>query len=185
MGAADMALRTDTLLSDQMEVLEYWDSLKAGERIPRRADFKPGNILRRLPLVSLVDVSFDASRFRFRLTGTGLRDVFGGDLTGRHLDDLALGDQYDHWHGVYRHVARTGEPAQGFTPLTWRGKPGVIQAWLRLPLADANGVVNVILGYDRFIPIERNLNRLRPKGEASGSVATLPIRPAPRLTAPM
>jgi hypothetical protein len=157
MGAVDMSLRTDILLSDQMEVLEYWESLKNGARIPRHADFRPGRILRRLPLVSLVDASFDASRFRFRLTGTGLRDVFGSDLTGRHLDELALGAQYDHWYDVYRHVARNGEPAQGFTPLLWRDKPGVVQAWLRLPLADANGAVSMILGYDRFIPVERSL----------------------------
>ena len=166
MSAGDMSLRPDTLLSDQVEVLDYWDSLKNGERIPRRANFRPGRILRRLPLVSLIDVSFDASRFRFRLVGTGLRDVFGGELTGRHLDELALGQQLDLWHGVYRHVARTGEPAQGFTPLLWRDRPGVIQAWLRLPLADENGVVNVILGYDRFIPIERTLGRGRDKAPA-------------------
>jgi hypothetical protein len=108
--------------------------------------------------------------------------VFGSDLTGKHLDELALGTQYDHWYDVYRHVARTGEPAQGFTPLLWRDRPGVVQAWLRLPLADDNGAVSVILGYDRFIPIERSLagrdSKRLPALAARPSVLSRAVTPA-------
>lgn len=155
MKTTDIAVREDALLADQREVFEYWTSLRDGDRLPARTDFKPARIVRRLPMVSLVDVAFDASRFRFRLAGTGLRDMFGEELTGRYLDQVPFGSQFDHWHDIYRDVARSRAPAQGFTPLLWRDRPGTVQAWLRLPFADENGVVNVILGYDRFLPVER------------------------------
>lgn len=166
MGLIDVSLRMDAMLSDQREVFEYWSSLRRGREMPQRLDFQPRKLLKRLPFLSLVDVSFDASRFRFRLAGTGLRDVFGEEVTGRHLDDLPLGSQFDHWHAVYRAVARTAQPGQGFTPLLWRDRPSIIQAWLRLPMADEDGKVCVVLGYDRFVPLERATTRPTPDGEA-------------------
>ena len=178
MESEDVALREDALLADQREVYDYWLSLKSRDRLPTRADFKPGRIVRRLPTVSLVEAAFDASRFRFRLAGTGLRETYGTDLTGLYLHEVPLGVQADHWYDIYRHVARTRQPAQGYTPLLWRDRPGVVQAWLRLPFADDHGVVNVILGYDRFLPIERISGRA-----ARGMESRPPVAPLPRFNA--
>lgn len=156
MDLDSFGLREDTLLADQREVFEYWTSLKRdADGLPARADFKPARIVRRLPHVSLIDVAFDAARFRFRLAGTGLRDIFGEELTGKDLSQMPFGGHAQGWYEVYRQVARERRPAQGYTPLTWRDRPSMVQAWLRLPFADESGAVNVILGYDRFLPIEK------------------------------
>lgn len=180
MISTEASLREDALLADQKEVFSYWASLKNGRALPLRADFKPAKIVRRLPTVSLVDVSFDCSRFRFRLAGTGLRDIFGEEVTGRYLDQIALGPQQAEWHDIYRHVARTGEPAHGLTPLTWRDRPGMAQAWLRLPFADEAGTVNVVLGYDRFLPMDRLSPRTAERASISAGVApSLGAEPAP------
>jgi hypothetical protein len=61
---------------------------------------------------------------------------------------------------MYRDVARKGEPACGFTTLAWLGRPNIVQAWLRLPLiGGSEGSVTTILGYDRFIAVERKTLR--------------------------
>jgi hypothetical protein len=160
MNAIDLPLKSDAMLPDQREVLDYWSSLKSMAALPARGDFKPGRLQKRLPYISLVDVSADAARFRFRLAGTGLRDALGVELTGRSLDQIPLGHQHDLWASIYRDVARSGRPASGFTTLAWLGRPNIVQAWLRLPMTGGSeGCVTTILGYDRFIPVERKTLR--------------------------
>jgi hypothetical protein len=160
MNAIDVTLKSDSMLPDQREVLEYWVSLRRNRIVPARSDFHPGKLQKRLPFISLVDVSADAARFRFRVAGTGLRDTFGMELTGRHLEDVPLGEQRPLWQAMYRDVARCAEPASGFTTLAWLGRPNVVQAWLRLPMTgDGEGGVTSILGYDRFIVVERKTLR--------------------------
>ncbi|MFT3809300.1 MAG: PAS domain-containing protein [Micropepsaceae bacterium] len=161
MGSFQGLLETDAMLGDQREVYEYWLRLKRGEEIPARCDFSPAAIVRRLPMVSLIDVGLCARRFRFRLAGTGLRQVFGEELTGRYLNDIAFGEQAAFWREIYDGIADDAAPAQGYTKLAWREKPAVLQAWLRLPLAGPDGRVTTILGYDRFLPMERMTARPR------------------------
>lgn len=159
MGAMGFSLQADAMLADQREVLAYWTSLKRGAALPCRKDFRPGALLRRLPTMSLVDVGAGDDSFRFRLAGTGLRDAFGEELTGRALGEIAFGPQLEDWQSIYAYVAASAAPANGFLPLLWRDRPGVVQAWLRLPFADTDGRVNMILGYDRFLPLERSAQR--------------------------
>lgn len=160
MNAIDMTLKSDSMLPDQREVLRYWSSLRTGNMLPFRGDFKPARLQKRLPYLSLVDASADAARFRFRLAGTGLRDALGIELTGRYLEQIPLGEQHGLWFAMYRDVARTGEAACGFTTLAWLGRPNIVQAWLRLPMTgDSEGGVTTILGYDRFIAVERKTLR--------------------------
>ena len=161
MGSFQGLLETDAMLGDQREVYDYWLRLKGGDDMPARSDFRPAAIVRRLPMVSLIDVTDCARRFRFRLAGTGLRQVFGEELTGRYLSDIAFDEQADFWRGVYDGVADDAAPAQGYTKLAWRDRPTVLQAWLRLPLAGSDGTVSTILGYDRFLPMERLVARPR------------------------
>jgi len=161
MGSIQGTLQTDAMLGDQREVYEYWLNQRGAAAMPSRCGFRPSGIVRRLPMVSLVEVLNDPRRYRFRLAGTGLRDVFGEELTGRCLADIGFGEQMDFWRDVYDSVAQSGEPAQGYTKLAWRNKPTMIQAWLRLPLAGPDGEVSTILGYDRFLPMERMVARPR------------------------
>lgn len=173
MASFQGTLQTDAMLGDQREVYEYWLKLRGAAAMPARCDFRPAGIIRRLPMVSLVDVSDCARRYRFRLAGTGLRDVFGEELTGRFLSDIGFGEQMEFWRDVYDGVTESAEPAQGYTKLAWRNKPTMIQAWLRLPLAGPDGKVSTVLGYDRFLPMERMVSRPRahlPSHEMAAAV---------------
>ena len=168
MGALRISLRSDDMLNDQREVLDYWESLKKGAALPRRADFKPAAIVRRLPTVSLVDVDLSGERFRYRLAGTGLREAFSHDLTGRPLE-------HEEWRAIYRDIAASATPANGYMPLLRKDRPSLVQAWLRLPLAGEDGRVTTILGYDRFIPLQRKPQTIPPGDLPSweGAIAAL------------
>ena len=104
-------------------------------------------------------------RLRVRLAGTRLRDYLGIETTGRCLDEFDLGDQRLYWDTAYREVVEAGRPAQGVVPMTpWR-QPHIFQFWLRLPLADDQGRVVMVLGHDAFLQSE--------KAQALASRATL------------
>lgn len=171
MGSFHGDLQTDAMLGDQREVYEYWLKLRGTGEMPARCEFRPAAIVRRLPMVSLVEISSCNRRFRFRLAGTGLRDVFGEELTGRYLTDIAFGEQTDFWREVYDDVAGSAAPAQGYTRIAWRERPPVVQAWLRLPLAGPDGKVSTILGYDRFLPMERMGVRTRQDAQREMALA--------------
>ena len=161
MGSFQGLLETDAMLGDQREVYEYWLRLKRDGDVPARSDFRPAAIVRRLPMVSLIDVSACKRQFRFRLAGTGLRTVFGEELTGRAVNEFGFGEQSAFWRDIYEGIADDAAPAQGYTKLVWRDRPAVLQAWLRLPLAGADGEISTILGYDRFLPMQRMTARPR------------------------
>ncbi len=57
-----------------------------------RADFDPLEMPRLLSSIILVDVENDGAKFRIRLVGTKIVDMFGSDYTGKYLDDIDFGD---------------------------------------------------------------------------------------------
>jgi hypothetical protein len=73
---------------DLIEVLDYWE-WKRGQRFaPSRADIEPLDLIRALPRITLADVLSDQSGFRYRLSGTGISDIHGEELTGLAPLDL-------------------------------------------------------------------------------------------------
>ncbi|HXZ01096.1 MAG TPA: PAS domain-containing protein [Stellaceae bacterium] len=69
-------------------ILEYWRSIRPAEdRLPGRQHVMPDDLAELLPWLWLVDVQREPLRFRYRLIGTGHREVVGADLTGKWLDE--------------------------------------------------------------------------------------------------
>src|SRR5436190_8237553 len=72
------------------EAIAYWRRIRpdAGQ-LPGRQHFDPLEIPRLLPFLGLADVIYTpAPRFRVRLIGTRLVDIFGGGVVGNYLDEL-------------------------------------------------------------------------------------------------
>lgn len=69
-------------------VLGYWRSIHpAPDRLPGRQHVEPTLLSDVLRWIWLVDVQRAPMRFRYRLVGTGHREVIGKDLTGRWIDE--------------------------------------------------------------------------------------------------
>ncbi len=135
------------------EMIAYWASRRAGGRLPSRAAIDPGHIQRRLPTICLIDVCLTDIRgeprdYRLRLAGTGLYDVYGGEITGRLIEEIFPASAALYWRGALDEVVQARGPRSGAHNLAWRGAPHLTVHWLRLPLAADGERVDMILGYD-------------------------------------
>ena len=74
---------------DLVLALEYWGRLCDGRRLPPREALDPADIKPLLPRVMLVDVlPGKPPRFRYRLSGTAICNVHGGDLKDLFPEDM-------------------------------------------------------------------------------------------------
>jgi len=137
------------------ELYAYWAGLRHGPKLPGRDDIRPEDFKRLLPTVSLIDVRRDPLDFRLRLAGTGLYSVYGREITGRTLDEVYNSAAAEYWRHELAKIVEDRRPAVGVHSLSWRGASHISILWLRLPLA-SNGVdVDMILGYDAVVGMQR------------------------------
>ena len=151
------------------QVFAYWASLRAGGRLPSRAQIDPHHLKQLLPTVSLIDVVRDeidgapAVGYRQRLAGTGLYSVYGREITGRSLEEVYAGDEAGYWREQLDKVVAEARPLVGCQ--TVRSRPGAACSilWIRLPLASDGESVDMILGYDAPLgaPISRMTSGIR------------------------
>lgn len=131
------------------EMFSYWASRRTPGRIPGRAQIDPRDFKRHLPTVSLIDVRRgNRPEYRLRLAGTGLYRVYGGEITGKSLEDVYAEPASDYWRAELDRVVETRRPAAGVHSFAWRGAAHLSIMWLRLPLASDGREVDMILGYD-------------------------------------
>jgi hypothetical protein len=70
---------------------DYWARKRGHRFAPARADIDPLEITAILPRIMLADVEQDSegrTGFRYRLSGTGIGEIHGVELTGRRPGDL-------------------------------------------------------------------------------------------------
>ncbi len=134
----------------QEEIYALWSAKRGPGRLPGRAQIDPGDFKRHLPTISLIDVRPGAGRaeYRLRLAGTGLYRVYGGEITGKRLDEVYDEPARGYWRAELDKVVETRRPAVGVHSLAWRGATHLSLMWLRLPLASDGREVDMILGYD-------------------------------------
>jgi PAS domain S-box-containing protein len=125
-----------------------WTRLRGDRPLPQRGDFDLRTMLRWAPHLSIA-TAMPAGRFQFRLFGTDLARVYGQDLTGRFLDELAPRDLWSVITLHYQEVVRTLQPL--FAPISVaNGRWYSEISRLLLPLAvDGDGAtVSFIMGCD-------------------------------------
>ena len=131
-------------------MFSYWAGLRRRGALPARRDLDPGCIKRLLPTVSLTQVVGE-NDYRLRLAGTGLYGIYGGEITGRRLEDVYNADAASYWRGELDQVVADRRPRAGHHSMAWRGASHMTLLWLRLPLATNGKDVDVILGYDAVL----------------------------------
>jgi len=84
----------------------YWLAKKGEALAPPRSAIRPEEIVALLPNLALIDVVGDPPRFRVRLFGTALATAYGGDITGKFVDEVDFdaigGDVIAHMMTVVR-----------------------------------------------------------------------------------
>jgi hypothetical protein len=130
----------------------YWQRKLAGRRMPARSDIDPLDLKSILPNLILLDVRMNPLDFRFRVAGTRTYDIFGVDLTGQSVRDLAPPSLSDAIWASLEAMTRDGLPQH--VHLEFATANGYARSYrvLRLPLGDDGATVDRILvatGYQR------------------------------------
>jgi len=151
----ELAFKAQLVIPEQRQIFDYWMSRTKEGQLPSRGDINPCDFPRLLPLISLIDVDLVHKRFRVRLAGTQLREHYGRDITGIHLDEVDYGTKTDYWLSAFHRVAYEGRPAQGIVRGCGEDKQHLAQFWIKLPLSEDGKNVSMILSYDVFLPVSQ------------------------------
>jgi len=146
--SSELAFRAQLVMSEQREVYDTWRWAANGRRMPARADLDPATMRHLLPGISILDVGARFDALRYRLAGTRLHDIYGGEVTGQSVFELRLGPKRRYWQAAYRRVVEERMPMQGAVKGPVAGRDHVVLFWLRLPLSEDGETVSKILCHD-------------------------------------
>ncbi len=163
MGESELAFRAQLVIPEQKTLYDYWCNRSGPGAIPGRGDISPAGFPALLPTISLLDVEHTTDRYKVRLAGTGLRDIYSHELTGRYLDEFYMGCKSDYWLSVCHRLVERRRPAQGAVQMSFKSREQMVQFWLRLPLSGDGERVNMILCYDVFLSVQKARRLTRQK----------------------
>ncbi|WP_300302655.1 PAS domain-containing protein [Ferrovibrio sp.] len=128
----------------------YWCSRRHGRPVPERQDIDPLDMPRTLlPHLLLVELEGELPRIRYRLIGTGIRERYGEDFTGRYLDEVCGPHYRDLLQDIYGRMRDHARPI--YLESLFRFAPDMIAKSCRLylPLAQ-NGRITMALAGQTF-----------------------------------
>ncbi len=134
--------------SGQQKVLEAWRKRLCGRSFITCGEIDIPAINRELAYISVL--SCEDGRFRFRLAGTGLHQVFGGEARGKAADDIEACRGGLMWGELATRALLRAIPVSGAERLM----DGSIHFWLRLPMSSDGSEVDMVLCHDRYLPAE-------------------------------
>lgn len=71
-----------------VELRLYWTGKRGDREMPARQDIDPADFKSLLPSVLLVDISYSPLRFRYRVFGTALVELYRREMTGKFVDAI-------------------------------------------------------------------------------------------------
>lgn len=139
----------------QRLLIAHWYACRASDGTVARDAIDPGIVRSTLACLSVVEVD-EGGEGRFRIAGSRLRDIFGMDVRGRRVAEIAGAHGECYALGLTSAVER-GLPVGGVIETASR-----LHAWLRLPVADDYGALTMVICHDELI---QNRRALLPAGE--------------------
>lgn len=151
--APTAASRADALAYPNAAALfTYWEDLPSAPR-PRWADVDLMAISKTAPNIFVVDVlrGDGPLDFRFRYLGTRNVEMFSADVTGRTVRSAFDDPGREIIAAAYTFVVETGQPQQGIRFHAVEGRDFIRFSALTLPLFDADGAVEKLIGAADFL----------------------------------
>ena len=131
-----------------IRVLQYWQSLADGGKLPARADMDPLDIPDLLPHLYLVEVRHDPLDFRYRLLGTAIVERSQRDYTGQSIRDLPLQAPPSLIWSLFEATVR--EKAPTCTLIPYRNEKTRFVEKQCLPLSSDGITVDMLMGSITF-----------------------------------
>ena len=132
----------------QRLLIAHWAECRDSSGRVARESIDPGTVRSTLACLSIVEMD-ELGAGRFRIAGSRLRDIFGFDVRGRHVSEIAGTHGECYALGLSAAIER-GLPVGGLMESGSR-----LHAWLRLPLADDHGQLTQVLCHDELIASRR------------------------------
>ncbi|MEE8445015.1 MAG: PAS domain-containing protein [Alphaproteobacteria bacterium] len=126
---------------------EYWLSKASGGNLPGRRDIDPIEIPQILDSVFLIDVirSDAGLRFRYRLTGTKIVQIYQNECTGMWVED-AFPEQADELIAGYTEAVESGVATHARYAAPSPGRDHITVERLICPLAADGETVDMLFG---------------------------------------
>jgi hypothetical protein len=137
------------------ELYDYWQARRpAPNRLPARADIDPSEIPHLLGAVWMTDVvrTERSVRFRERLVGTAMVELYGFETTGRWFEEIYEGRHLARQLATYRAIAAGGRPHLSRLGVPRRDREFLIYDRLILPLAADGRTPDILLGIHAYAP---------------------------------
>jgi len=121
----------------------YWQAKRGQRAMPPRKDIDPVDIPKALPHLWLLELA--EGRLRCRLIGSALDDAYGGNQTGKYLDEIVPAQRYKIVRKVYDVVLESARPLVGRSLFVTADRNEIRVTHLLLPLSNDGTRVNMIL----------------------------------------
>jgi hypothetical protein len=131
-------LEQDQLQSvDIVRLYDHWSALRRGREFPAKGDIDPSAIVSCLPFLSIAEIHREPLRIRYRLVGTEIVRLRGGDPTWKWMHELGWSQEtVAEFLTQYDIMLRRREPIFGVDDILWiDGRPRLYE-WALLPLSD-------------------------------------------------
>jgi hypothetical protein len=139
---------TVTAPRGQQKVLDAWTRRLRGRSFITCEDIDIPAINRELAYISVLGC--EDGQFRFRLAGTGLQGVFGGEARGKSTSEIEACRGGAMWAELATRAMLRAMPVSGATRLA----DGSVHFWLRLTLSSDGIEADMVLCHDRYLPPE-------------------------------
>ena len=154
------------LTSAQLDLVKHWRHCCGQRHLPMRNQLDPGAIRAHLSGISLVEMGSDGLA-RFRLVGSGVRQIFGREMRGLFLSELEE-TECEVWSRGLSRALEMQQPIGGLIE-----GDGESHAWLRLPF-QCERLGSVILCHDALIPnIRLRLDPIRQSHKSPSALRNL------------
>lgn len=137
------------------ELFAYWSDRRPDlDRLPARRDIDPGAIPRLLGSIWMTDVVREDGevRFRERLVGTGMVQLYGFETTGRWFEEIYEGRHLDRQLATYRGIVAAGRPHLSRLGVQHPDREFLVYDRLILPLASDGRTPDILLGIHAYRP---------------------------------
>lgn len=133
-------------------LLDYWNAARGERPFLLWPALHPHEIVELLPLVFVLDVEARPRRYRIRLMGTEIVKRFGGEFTGRYMDELDFGTAQAQVLADYDLVADRVAPHLAFSDYHQADGRHIRAERLALPMSTDGRRADRILGAVVHVP---------------------------------
>ncbi|WP_219846138.1 PAS domain-containing protein [Emcibacter nanhaiensis] len=133
---------SDLDLAPLKALFNYWQKIRGERDMPAKADFSPAAVPKLLPYIALFEVEENPRRYRTRLVGSKITEIFGLNITGAYTDERP---EFDEFMKRQSWLVENKTPYLYIDSLEWINKEYLHYKGLGLPFSDDMENVNFIM----------------------------------------